>query len=405
MKDAARGSTSGRSHRGLKYALITGQLGLALVLVSTAASFVLGVRTFLQRDRGWQPAALVSGAMHVPWGWVPKETAEPRLIRLIEQKLGAIPGVRETGVARGVPLFGGYYEIPLLPEGMEMPAPGREPLASVVPANRAFFSALGITLHEGRWFSPEWRRTDPPVALISESTARHFWPNDSALGKRVRFARDGPWHEVVGTVSEVDFTVGFGSPMPALQAYRPVQEDPDVWYNFVLKSSVPAASLERSIRMAIAEIDPDILVTGVGDVPELLESFASDRPLIGSLVTFAAAGLVIALVGLYSVMSQLTQQRRREIGVRIALGASYERVMLMMLGHGGRLLGVGVLLGTAGSFAAAILVHRALPTLPALGWVGQGLIGLALGIAGMAACYFPSHSAARIDPIEVLRAD
>ncbi len=405
MQVGGRGSTGGGAHAGMKGALIIAQLGLALVLVSAASSLVLGVRSFLQRDRGWQPDGLISGAMHVPYGWVPKEQEEPRLAQLIEQKLGAIPGVREAGFAASVPLYGAYPEMPLLPEGVELPAPGHEPLASVVGANPAFFRALGINPREGRLFAADWRPADPPVAVVSVNTARALWPNENALGKRVRFARDGPWHEIIGIVPDVNFEVGFSSPMAALQAYFPVQEMPTVWYNFVLQTPAPAASLERSIRAAVAGVDPDILVRDIGDVPQMLERYASNRPLMVILVTFATAGLVIAMVGLYGVMSQLTQQRRRDIGVRIALGATYDHIMLLMLGHGGRLLGLGVAIGTAGAFAANILLHRAMPTLPTVGWVGEGIIGLMLGLAGLAACYPPSHRAARVDPVEVLRSE
>lgn len=405
MKDAGRTSTTGPAQHRLKHALIIGQLGLALVLVSTAASLVLGVRTFLDRDRGWQPAGLVSGAMHLPWAWVPKERAEPRFAQRVEEKLGALPGVREVGLAANVPLYGGYKQLPLLREGMEIPAPGREPLASAIPVNAAFFHTLGITLQRGRLFSDTWRKTDPPVAVISANTARLLWPDGSALGKRVRIGRDGPWREVIGIVGDVNFEVGFGSPMTSLQVYQPVQETPDVWYNFVLKTTVPAANLEPSIRRALAEIDPDILPTSIGDVPQLLETFASNRPLIATLVTFATAGLVIAMVGLYGVMSQLTQQRRRDIGVRIALGARYEHVIAMILKQGGRLLGIGVVVGSAGAVGATVLLHRALPTLPTLGWLGQLAIGAILGLAGIGACFLPSHRAARLNPVEVLRAE
>jgi len=140
-------------------------------------------------------------------------------------------------------------------------------------------------------------------------------------------------------------------------------------------------------------------------VPQFLRHFASNEVLIVSLSTFAVAGLVIAMVGLYGVMSQLMQQRRREIGVRIALGATHESVILMMLGRGGRLIGVGIVVGTAFAFAATVFLHRAMPMLPTLGWVGQGLIAFALGFAGMVACYLPSRHAVRIDPIEVLRSE
>jgi putative ABC transport system permease protein len=257
----------------------------------------------------------------------------------------------------------------------------------------------------GRLFPAEWHRTDPHVTVVSANTAKHFWPAGDALGKRIRFERDGAWHEVIGIVGDVNFEVGFGARMNALQAYEPVQETPVQWYSVLVKTSVAPPSLEKPFRAALAEIDSDAVARDIGSVPQMLELFASNRPLITILVTFAGAGLVIAIVGLYGVISQFTYQRRREIGIRIALGATYERVIAMMLAHGGGMLVIGVIAGTAGASAASVLLRQGMPALPALGWPTQLVIGLALAVTGLIACYYPAHRAARLNPVEVLRAE
>lgn len=405
MKETGRNSTGDRAQHALKYTLIVGQLGLALVLVSTALTLVLGVRTFLGRERGWQPEGLVSAVMHAPYGSLVKDRAEPRLAQMTAEKVAAIPGVESVAIAASAPVYGGYPELPLLPEGMELPAPGRETQGAVMAVNAAFFHTLGIPLREGRLFPAKWRRTDPQVTVVSENTARHFWPAGDALGKRIRFGRDEPWHEVIGVVGDVNFETGFGGRMNALQAYEPVEEMPLQWYNVVVKTSIAPAVFERSLRVALAEIDSDVVARDIGSLPQMLESFASNRPLVMILVTFASAGLVIAIVGLYGVISQFTHQRRREIGIRLALGATYERVLAMMLAHGSRLLVFGVVAGTAGASGATVLLRQGMPTVPALSWPVQILIGLALAAAGLAACLYPAHRAARLNPVEVLRAE
>lgn len=404
MKDSSRGATLGRSQNRLKFALIAGQVGLALVLLSAAATLVFGVRNFLHRDRGWQPDGLVAGAFQITWPWRQKESAHPILVRQLESKLGALPGVQQASVNSDATIYGGQWVVPVTIEGADPVPAGHEPQAMVSAVDAAFFSVLGIKLHQGRLFPAEWRETDPPVAVVSATTARLLWPGGDAIGKRVRVPEDKRWHEIVGVVADANFNPRFNTPPTTLQIYRPAQETNGPWFSFVLKSSLPASTLEHSIRKVISSIDPDFMVSGIGDASRKLAEFVA-TPLIPILVTFAVAGLAIAMIGLYSVMNQFTLQRRRDIGVRIALGADYHRVILLMLGQGGRFLGVGIVIGTVGSYAVVLILRNAMPELPALGFGLQVLIGLALGAVGLGACYLPSRRAARLNPVEVLRAE
>jgi putative ABC transport system permease protein len=404
LKASSPGGSSSASQHRLKFALTIGQMGLALVLVSSAASLVVGTRAFLHRDRGWQPEGLVSGTFSVPWRWVVREQKSPVLARIIEQKLGALPGVQVVAVASEVPLHGWQDKEPIFIEGADALPPGREPTALVTGVNQGFFDALRIDLREGRLLPREWRPNDPPIAVIGAATALHFWPRESAVGKRIRFGKNTAWHQIIGVVADARFDVKFDAPETPLQVYHPVQEDPVPWSNFILRTSLPAASLERSVRKEFSAIDPDMMIVEIADVPQMLAGYVK-TPLIPILVAFAIAGLLIAMIGLYGVMTQLTLQRRREIGVRIALGANHRQVILMILGQGARLVVIGGVVGIAGACAVNAILRSALPTMPVLGWFLQSLVALALGLAGLAACYFPSRRAALVNPIEVLRAD
>jgi len=266
LKEEGRTSTASRGQNRLKHVLIAGQLGLALVLVSTAASLVLGVRAFSQRERGWRAEGLVSTAFQVPWDWVQKEQQEPRLARLLEKKLGAVPGVERVAVTTGVLLYGDQSLESLFIDGREAAVAGREPKTYLGEVNASFFATLGVTLREGRLWTAEWRRSNPPVAVVSATTAKRFWPGGSALGQRIRLGKETAWRQIIGVVSDASYAIDYETPPTDLQVYRPCEENASAWYGVILQTQQPALALEKSIRAVFADIDPDIMVVKVAGV-------------------------------------------------------------------------------------------------------------------------------------------
>jgi len=404
LKTSSHQSTGGRA-RGLKHALVVGQIGLAMTLVSSAVSFVTGVHTFLHRERGWQAAGLVSGITRFSYAWTLKEQENPTFAAQVRARLGAIPGVQGVSIASGAPLYGAPPETAVYPASWGDLTPGQEPRAQMLAVDAEFFHSLRIPLHAGHLFPDAYRRTDPPMAIVSASLARRLWPHGTAIGKQIKLQPNEHWREIVGVVGDVNLAVGFNRAASNAQIYTRVEETANPWNGFVLQTTLPAPALERPIRQAFAAIDPDIMVVNIGDVPQLLESFAANQPLIIFLTTFAAIGLFIALVGLYAMMSQTVNERRREIGVRLALGADVARIRAMLLRGGGRLLALGAAGGLFASYVAGKLLLRSMPELPMPGIAAKLLIAAALIAVGMIACYLPSRRAARVDPVEVLRAE
>jgi predicted permease len=406
MKETSHGSTAGRSHFRARNALIVSQLCLALILVSTAASFVLGVRAFIQRDRGWQPSGLVSGGFHLPWSWVQREAQNHVLSGIVEEKLRALPGVELVCTMSSLPLYDALDSTASIQvEGTDPVRPGSELTAEMCAVSPSFFATVGLTLQKGRLFSPDWKKTDPPVAVVSAKTAQLLWPNSDAIGKRIRIGDEPQWVEVVGIVGEASYGNSYSAPTTLLQIYRPIQNAPTVWYMFALRTGLSSATLEHSIRAAFHEIDPDIMVVAISDALTNLADHASMHSLSVSLITFAVAGLMIAMIGLYAVMDQFTRQRQREIGVRIALGADRAHVINWVLGRAARMLGIGALAGIAGSSVVSLFFHRAMPELPMFGIFGESLVAFALFCVGLVACYTPSARAASVDPVEALRGE
>ena len=406
LKESSRGSTSSRTQRRLKFILIISQLAFALVLVSAAVSFGVGIRNFLNRDLGWQPSGLVSGILNIPYEPYKEDAKKVTLMRQLQEKLGQIPGVTRVALASRVPLSGFPDSKNIIVEGAAPLPVGQETMAFVAAVDGGFFTTLRIPLKEGRFLPEAYKESDPALLVINETMARHYWPGQSAIGKRVKFT-DGPeWNEVIGVVGDISLASNFDPPGSRLQIYCGLQRVTHTWYNFVLKSSLPADVLSRSIRTSIGDIDPDIVLQQVEGVPQHLKNMvAGNNLMIITLSSFALIGLLIAMIGLYGVISQLTQQRSREIGIRMALGADYRAVVKLILGQGGRLILCGVCAGLVGAYVVGIIYRQTMPELrlPGVGW--QASITLLLCLAGLVACYLPARRAGRTNPVMALRAE
>ena len=406
LKESSRGSTSSRFQRRLKFSLIVGQLALALVLVSAALSFSVAVRAFLRRDLGWRPERLVTGIVNIPYTIFKEDEKKPLIVREMMEHLGRIPGVSRVSIASGVPIYGYENTKKVIAEGAAPIPTGQEPAAYITGVDSGFFATMSIPLKSGSLLPENPKAGDPPVIVINESMARRYWPGQSAIGKRVRFTDKEGWHEVIGVVGDISIATNFDAPPTRMQVYWGLQEEGGIWYNFMLKSTLPAETLVQPIRRAIGEINPDLLVSSIGGVPQMLESMlAGNNLMIITLGSFAFIGLLIALIGLYGVVSQLTQQRIREIGIRMALGADYRSVVTMILSQGAVLIACGLAGGLAGSYAVSAVYRQTMPELRLPGADLQVGIAARLCAAGLVACYFPARRAGRVNPVDALRAE
>jgi len=406
LKESSRGSTSGRLQQRLKYLLIVGQLAFALVLVSAALSFGIAVRQTLKRDRGWQTADLVSGVAVLPWTPPEQDHKKFEFVRSLHEKLSQIPGVSQVAISSDVPLYGYPGRNSIIVEGAAPVPQGQEPLVLTSAVEAEYFSLLKIPLKAGGFFPANLRAGDPAVILINETMARQYWPGQSAVGKRVRFVDKEGWSEIIGVVGDVRMNLGFDNPVSRLQVYRALEQAPSGFYNLILKSTLPPETLFKPVRKAVGDLNPDVMVQQIGGVDDTLSAIvAGNNLMIITLGSFAFIGLLIALIGLYGVITQLTVQRHREIGIRIALGADYLAVVRLILAQSGRLLFGGVIIGLVGSYGVGRIYQQTMPGLPLPGVALQAGITLMLCAVGLAACYLPARRAGRIDPVVALRAE
>jgi putative ABC transport system permease protein len=284
-----------------------------------------------------------------------------------------------------------------------VPGPGQDSMFRACTAD--YLQTLGVQLVEGRLLDDRDGVDAPKVVVINETFARTQWPGESALGRRVSYgAADAPWRTVVGVVKDVRER-GYRLEMKP-GTYAPYAQGLSAWFpeNLIVRTSGDPLALAAAVRRVIAGVDPEQPVAAVRTMQEILDLDIADRSQQATLVgVFAALALLLAALGLYGVLSYGVTQRRREIGLRMALGASAPTVVLTIVGRGLSLAAIGLALGLAIAWAAARAIAALLYGVAAAdGWTFGGVMAL-LGLVALVACILPALRAARVQPMEVLR--
>jgi putative ABC transport system permease protein len=265
-----------------------------------------------------------------------------------------------------------------------------------------YFNALGIPLLKGRAFTEQDDANAPPTAIINETAARRYWPNEDPLGKRLRIESDDPWMEIVGVVGNVKH-LGLAS-QPKAELYVPYLKDPWPFMTVVVRSASDPRSLADTMRNEVWAVDKDLPVPDIKTMDELVSgSVARPRFNMTLLGIFAAVALVLAAVGIYGVMSYSVTQRTHEIGIRMALGATQSDVLKLVVGHGIGLALIGVGLGLAGAFALTRVLTSLLFEVGATDPVTFVTVSMLLAGVALVASWLPARRAARVDPMIALR--
>jgi len=406
LKEGSRGSTGGRSHHRLKTVLIVIELALALSLTGVASSFGIGIQSFLKRQTGWEIAGLFTGYLVLPYNQYNDDTKNRAFQRALLEKLQTIPGAEHATISNGVPIFylGDLTRFNV--EGIPVAERGREPLTQNASVSSEYFAALRMVLKKGSLFSATLTEKDPDVAVINESFAQRFWPGQDAVGRRVRLGDSDKWVQIIGVVGDVKLLGRMDRPETPLQLFRPLIQAPSRFLTLTLRSTLAPESLTSSVRAAVAAIDPDLPVAEPGSLQADVDRNLSNIHIVTMQLGISAfMGLGIAAIGLFGVISQLTQQRTRDIGVRVALGAQSDDILRLVLGGGVKLLVIGLLVGLPGFFSLNRLLQSAMPemTLPGLWLLGINLVVLSLAM--LLACYLPARRATQINPVDALRTE
>lgn len=415
LQDASRSATPSPLQRRLRRILITGQLALVLALVGVAASLGFGLNAFLRRPLGWQPGGVFAGRIVMPASRYGDQPRQREFHRALLERLARIPGVDHAALSYGLPLYSldviGRTR-PVIAEGVPAPPPGHEPAVESNAVSADYFATLGLKLRQGALFPPGLKAEDPPVAIVNRSLAQAFWPGANPIGRRLRFATgnsarpDEPWMQVIGVVDDVGMLIRTDTPASRLQIHLPLVQVPSGYLAIALHATVPPDSLTPAVRHAVSELDPDIAVIVPGSIRTTARRLlATGRVIILQLGLAAGLGLLISAVGLFGVISQLTAQRTREIGVRLALGAQRGDILQMVLREGLWLLGGGAAAGVVAFLALNRALQQALPEMRLPG-AAVLLANLAvLGTVTLLACWLPARRATRVNPVDALRAE
>lgn len=324
--------------------------------------------------------------------------------RVLEQ-VRVLPGVELAGAIDDLPSEGGSTE-PVQVEGQPVVPMADQPEVAVRLISPGYLRVMRIPLKLGRDFTDADNADAKPVVLVSESFAKHFWPNENPIGKHVKLTfleKQGPC-EVVGVVGEVKLR-GLGETTPAQAVYHAMAQDPEPTYmKLAVRTSLPPLSLASAITEVVHRVDADEPVVDVKTMEQLFDqSISQNRLNMILLSAFAGLALLLASIGIYGVQAYAVRQRTREFGIRVAMGARPVEVFRLIIAQGLRLTAVGIVVGLAASFGLTRLVASQLYGLSPTDPLTFGGVSVVLVAVMLAACLVPARRATRIDPVVALR--
>ena len=398
--DGRTGAGPGRQR--VRRALVVAEIALALPLLVAAMLSISTIRSFLITWQGYDPNNLLTLRAVLPESRYPDDDSRARFAEQAVGRLAAVPGVAEALAANVIPAVDTNSSRAIEIGGKPIAEVSKWPRVDYRVVSPRYFDVLRMPVVAGRTFTAADRSGSDPVAIVSESLARKYWPSASPIDERIRIAGGG-WLRIVGVCGDVVHD-WFDGRVPTL--YRPLPQAPADALVFALRTASDPLSVVAGARQAIASVDPTQPVFDIMSQRQVLSDRTISLQYIAAVMgAFAALALLLALLGLYAVMTYLVTERVREIGVRIALGATRRDVARLTLTEAARLTAVGLAIGVLLAVALGRGMEAGLLGVVSTDWRLTAALAIALGITALAASYLPARRAGAIDPMTALRTE
>jgi predicted permease len=404
LREGGRGSSEGRRRHLVRNSLVMAQVAGSLLLLIVAGLFVRSAGKVRQIGLGFDPDQVIDVSIDVKQiGYTDQQGKA--FFREVDDRLQALPGVVSVGQAFSVPLGVMSADDRLTIEEHPVESGQPEPIVFYNTVSPDYFATLRIPLRRGRVFTKADSENAAKVAVVNEAMAKKFWPNENVLGKRFEIHQpDAQYMEVVGVVPDGKYKGIVEDPLPYF--YVPFEQNYIPLRTIHVRTSVPPESLEPQIASQIHEIAPTLPLAGIRTLKQELEGINGYLFFhLGAQLTAAMGilGLILAVVGVYSVVSYAAVQRTHEIGIRMALGAKPQDILTMVLGQSVIVIGGGILVGLGAALAGTRLLASLLVGVTSSDPATFSIVVAALAMVALLACWLPARRATRVSPLVALR--
>jgi predicted permease len=405
LKEESRSATGTRKAARLRDLLVAGEIALSLALLVGAGLMVRSMKALVGKSPGFETHHLLTFSVSLPDKQYSDDASVARFERQFTERLRHLPGVENAGTVSVLPLSGSGNTIRFVVEG-ETVRLGEESECSIRSVDESYFQAMKIPLRAGRTFTPEDDAKAPQRVIVNQAFVNEYLGGGNAVGRRIRFTFSAkqPFREIVGVVGNVNVTSLDTPAAPVL--YTPLAQDGDSYFSYVVRTSMPPAGVESTVRATLRKIDPAVVMLE----PRTMEAIIGNSPavflrrypslLIGS---FAVLAVLLAAIGLYGLLAFSVEQQTHEIGIRLALGAEPEDLVRMVVTRGAKLALAGIGFGIAASLTLTGLLGSLLYGVSAADPATFAAAAVLLALVALAACYIPARRATRIDPTVALR--
>jgi putative ABC transport system permease protein len=404
LKDAGRVSTEGGRRQLGRSALVVLEVASALALLVGAGLMIKSFWRLQNIDPGFDPKNALTVSVRLPRGKYPEDNQRIAFFQQLIEKAGTLPGVQAAGATSLLPLTVDYVTSFRI-QGRPPLQPGEGRSVNFYSVSADYFKAMDIQSLRGRLFTEGDTKDSPRVAIINEWMAKKIFPDEDPIGKRITFEReDKDWFEIVGIVGDVThYDIDQG---PSLQVYEPYTQQTFPAMTLVVRAEGDPANLTAAIRSEVLKLDKEQPVSDVRTLDQIYSASIAQRRFSALLIgVFAALALALAAVGVYGVLSYAVAQRRHEIGIRMALGATRRDVLRLVIGRGMRLTLIGVAVGLGAAFALTRLMSTLLFEVSPTDPLTFSSIALLLSVVALLACWIPARRATKVDPLIALRCE